>query len=82
MSAGKKIVDVKIAEKKIMVFSKSYCPYCKKAKNVLSEYMDKKPTLKDLYEVMEIENHPDCASIQEYLKQITGAQSVCHFCIW
>jgi hypothetical protein len=28
------------------------------------------------YEVMEIENNPDCDAIQNYLKKLTGARSV------
>jgi len=73
MSAGvKQLIDIKIAGKKVMVFSKSYCPYCTKAKKVLKQY----GLSDDEYEVMEIENDPECSEIQAYLKQLTGASSV------
>lgn len=32
----KKFVDGEIADNKVMVFSKSYCPHCKKAKSALN----------------------------------------------
>ena len=34
---AQKYVDDKVANNKVMVFSKSYCPYCKMAKDVLRE---------------------------------------------
>lgn len=68
----KLLVDSKINSKKVMVFSKSFCPYCTNAKKVLSEY--RLPP--DDYEVMEIENDPQCSEIQAYLKLLTGASSV------
>lgn len=34
---AQKYVDDKVAQNKVMVFSKSYCPYCKMAKDVLNE---------------------------------------------
>ncbi|CAG2121927.1 unnamed protein product [Medioppia subpectinata] len=55
-----------------MVFSKSYCPYCTKAKKVLEKY----PIVSGQYEVIELENRDDCNQIQEYMKQLTGASSV------
>jgi len=72
MPGVKEIVDGKIKNKKVMVFSKSYCPYCRKAKDVLKTYNLKD----DEYEVWEIEDEPNCSEIQAYLKSITGASSV------
>lgn len=34
---AQKFVDDKVAENKVMVFSKTYCPFCKMAKDVLNE---------------------------------------------
>lgn len=34
---AQKLVDDLIAKHQVMVFSKSYCPYCKMAKQVLRE---------------------------------------------
>jgi thioredoxin-related protein len=33
--------DTKIAGKKVMIFSKSYCPYCTKAKQVFKKHLGK-----------------------------------------
>ena len=71
----KKLVDAKIAGKKVMVFSKTYCPYCTKAKKVFNAHLGK-DLARDDYEVMEIENSPDCDQIQDYLRSLTGARSV------
>ncbi|KAH9399700.1 PREDICTED: glutaredoxin-C4-like [Rhagoletis zephyria] len=67
-----KIVDDLIRTKKVMVFSKSYCPFCTKAKNALAPYN----IPADDYYVWEIEHEPQMAEIQTYLKQLTGASSV------
>ena len=75
MGDVKKLVDTKIAGKKVMVFSKSYCPYCAMAKKALQKYVGKELSPDD-YEVMEIENMPECGEIQNYLKRLTGATSV------
>lgn len=34
---AQKFVDDKVANNKVTVFSKSYCPFCKMAKDALSE---------------------------------------------
>ena len=70
------MVDSKIAGRKVMVFSKTYCPFCSKAKKVLKKYLDDGTLSKDDYEVMEIEKHPDCQKIQDYLLSKTGGRSV------
>ena len=67
----KEKVDGKIAGKKVMVFSKSYCPYCTKAKKALANY-----NLGDDLEIWEIENESECDAIQDYLKSVTGGRSV------
>ena len=75
MSDVKVLVDTKIAGKKVMVFSKSYCPFCAKAKKALQKHVgtDLKP---EDYEIMEIENDPRCSKIQDYLRKLTGGSSV------
>merc|ERR1712107_378657 len=65
----KAAMDKKIAEKPVFVISKSYCPFCVKAKKVLKKYN----IPADKIEIMEIENDADCNEIQDYMKQITGA---------
>ena len=61
-----------IAEKKVFVVSKSYCPFCVKARKVLAKY---KIAEEDI-EIMEIENLPDCQDIQNEMQKITGGRSV------
>ena len=34
---AQKLVDEKIRSNKVVVFSKTYCPYCKMAKDVLNQ---------------------------------------------
>lgn len=69
------LVDTKIAGKKVVVFSKSWCPYCAKVKKLLAKY---KLSEEDL-EVIELDKGPhmnDAEAIQNYLNKITGARSV------
>ncbi len=49
MANIKELVDAKISDNKVMVFSKSYCPFCKMAKQALNETKVK-------YEILEIED--------------------------
>ncbi|XP_074596860.1 glutaredoxin-1-like [Brevipalpus obovatus] len=68
----KLFVDEAISKHKVCVFSKTYCPYCKKAKEIISKYKIKDGQL----DWIEVEKRPDCAQIQAYLKELTGASSV------
>lgn len=76
MVNAKQLVDTKIAGKKVVVFSKSYCPYCAKTKTLLKNY---KLSADDL-DVIEIDQDPysdsEMRAIQDYLKSLTGASSV------
>ena len=73
---AKQFVDDKIAGKKVMVFSKSGCPFCTKAKEQFKKLLASGKLSKEDYEVLEIEGRSDCGEIQDYLKSITGARSV------
>lgn len=75
MGDVKTLVDAKIAGKKVMVFSKSYCPYCAKAKKALQRHVGKELEPED-YEIMEIESLDNCGQIQNYLRKLTGSSSV------
>ena len=66
----------KIQSKKVMVFSKSYCPFCTKAKKVFDKLISDGSLSSDDYEVMEIENEKDCEAMQAYFQKITGGRSV------
>ncbi|XP_045215556.2 uncharacterized protein LOC123565845 [Mercenaria mercenaria] len=75
MEEAKAIIKEKISSKKVMVFSKPYCPYCKMAKGVLKKYVGKELNNGN-YEVWEIDRAPNCYQLQQALKKMTGAQSV------
>ncbi|RUS73089.1 hypothetical protein EGW08_019150, partial [Elysia chlorotica] len=76
MPGVQELVDSKIAGKKVMVFSKSHCPFCTKAKKVFQKYLSEKILSDGDYEVMELDNSSDMSSIQDYLLKKTGGRSV------
>lgn len=63
-----------IEEHEIVVFSKTTCPYCSKAKSVLTAQPDVTTRLK----VLELDTLPpaDAAAMQDYLGVLTGARTV------
>jgi len=71
MASAMKIVDEAIANNRVMVFSKSYCPFCTKAKRALGTLLPA-----NAITVMELETRSDCAAIQDYLLDLTGGRSV------
>ena len=75
MSRAKSVVDAKIAGKKVVVFSKSTCPFCVRVKALLKQYN----LSSDDYEVVEMDQAPhrsDMSDMQDYLLSLTGARSV------
>ena len=72
MSATRSRIDNLLKEKKVVVISKSYCPFCKKAKQVLAKYNIPKENI----EILEIESDSDCEEIQKYMQVLTGGRSV------
>ena len=69
------MVDSKIAGKKVMMFSKSGCPFCSKAKAIFKKYLGDVLKAED-YEVEEIDRSSDCEAIQKYMLKKTGGRSV------
>ena len=65
-------VDSTVNRYKVTVFSKTFCPYCRRAKELLSNY----PIKEDCLEIIELEKRPDMSQIQSYLKELTGASTV------
>ncbi|KAI7898323.1 thioredoxin-like protein [Cokeromyces recurvatus] len=69
MSVAQQIVEEFIKNNAVVIFGKSYCPYCKRAKALLKdlgiEFVD-----------IEIDLHPDGKQIQEYLFEKTGQRTV------
>ena len=72
MSTVKEKIDTLLQEKKVVVISKSYCPFCKKAKQVLAKYNIPKEHIA----ILEIENDSSCEEIQKYMQVLTGGRSV------
>ncbi|KAF7731876.1 hypothetical protein EC973_007707 [Apophysomyces ossiformis] len=58
-----------IADNKVMVFSKSYCPYCIRTKDLLED-------LNVDYHAMELNEHKDGVDIQQALAELTSQKTV------
>ncbi|KAL8236840.1 hypothetical protein R6Q59_017921 [Mikania micrantha] len=71
-NAGSSSVDfVKktVSSHPVVIFSKSYCPYCKRAKGVFKE-LNTKPY------VIELDEREDGSKIQDALSEIVGRRTV------
>ena len=64
-----KIVESLIMDNFVVVFSKSYCPFCVKAKNLLS-------SLSIGFKALELDQIDNGDTIQSYLYQKTGQRTV------
>ncbi|TXT11145.1 hypothetical protein VHUM_01896 [Vanrija humicola] len=71
MSAAKELVDKAIAENNVVVFSKGYCPYCRRTKATLADITDD-------VKVYELDEREDGSAIQAYLKELNGQGTVPH----
>lgn len=69
MVSAQEFVDQEIANHKIVVFSKSYCPFCTMAKEAIASAGGK-------YHVVELENNKDVDAIQNVLMKMTGGRTV------
>ncbi|CAO1599724.1 MAG: hypothetical protein LQ339_005469 [Xanthoria mediterranea] len=69
MSAAKTKAQGIIDENAVAVFSKSYCPYCRASKTLLSELGAK-------FYVIEMDQVDDGADLQNALEEISGQRSV------
>ncbi|KAJ2743152.1 Glutaredoxin [Coemansia sp. BCRC 34490] len=58
-----------ISDNSVMVFSKSYCPYCDRAKRLLDEKGIK-------FSAIELDNRKDGSDIQDHLAAISGQRTV------
>ncbi|KAG6873068.1 hypothetical protein C0995_003376 [Termitomyces sp. Mi166 len=67
----KQLVDAAITDSKVAIFSKSWCPYCRKAKALFKdEFPDVETT------VYELDERDDGSDIQAYLLEKTGQRTV------
>ncbi|KAF2101681.1 putative glutaredoxin Grx1 [Rhizodiscina lignyota] len=69
MDAAKTKAQGLIDENGVMVFSKSYCPYCRAAKQLLSDNGAK-------FQAIELDQVDDGAAIQDALEEMTNQRSV------
>ncbi|KAJ5444063.1 Glutaredoxin [Penicillium daleae] len=69
MSAAKTKAQNLINENGVVVFSKSYCPYCKSSKDLLDKLGAK-------YEALELDLIDDGSAIQSALQEISNQRTV------
>ncbi|KJE97197.1 glutaredoxin-C3 [Capsaspora owczarzaki ATCC 30864] len=69
MSANRKLIDEFVASNTVAIFSKSYCPYCKRVKALFDSIGVK-------YTAIELDTHPDGSGIQSELINVTGQRTV------
>ncbi|KAF9126008.1 hypothetical protein BGW39_007000 [Mortierella sp. 14UC] len=70
MSAAiRTLIKSSIATNPVMIFSKSYCPYCMRVKDLFDD-------LDVPYKALELNQHEQGAQIQNDLKTLTGQSSV------
>ncbi|TFK94938.1 glutaredoxin [Polyporus arcularius HHB13444] len=69
--AVKDLVENTISENKIAIFSKSYCPYCKRAKSLLTSKFPDVQT-----KILELDELDEGSAIQDYLAEKTGQRTV------
>ncbi|CEG67705.1 Putative Glutaredoxin [Rhizopus microsporus] len=69
MTKAQDIVEEIIKTNKIVVFSKTYCPYCRRAKEVLKQHGVQ-------FFVMELDVEELGSAIQQYLQEKTGQRTV------
>ncbi|KAG2785598.1 hypothetical protein PC129_g655 [Phytophthora cactorum] len=69
VEASKSSITDAIAKEKVLVFSKTHCPYCARVKGTL-DVLDAK------YEVVELDTRDDGVEIQSLLLDLTGQRTV------
>jgi len=69
VSAAGGVAEAAIKDNNVVVFSKSFCPFCTKVKDLLDSLHVK-------YEVLELDQRDDGSDIQAYLVEKTGQKTV------
>ncbi|KZT30986.1 glutaredoxin [Neolentinus lepideus HHB14362 ss-1] len=69
--AAKDLVETTVSDNTIAIFSKSYCPYCKRAKALITSKFPNVPT-----KIYELDEMSEGGEIQEYLLEKTGQRTV------
>ncbi|KAI9513104.1 thioredoxin-like protein [Russula earlei] len=69
--AAKDLVNKTIAENRVVIFSKSHCPYCRRAKDLFAtKFPDEQ------VKVLELDLRDDGPDVQGHLAQLTNQRSV------
>ncbi|CAI7745017.1 unnamed protein product [Closterium sp. NIES-54] len=68
-AAAMKDIRQIIEENAVVVFSKTYCPYCVRVKQILAK-------LKAKFKAIELDHDPEGAAMQQALAQMTGQRTV------
>jgi len=68
-SPSQEFLDETIADHPVVIFSKTTCGYCDKAKSVFD-------ALGVGYKTVELDSRADCSDLQDDLKRMTGARTV------
>ena len=68
-STVRNLIRTSIASNPVMIFSKSYCPYCLRVKDLFDD-------LSVPYKALELDEHEYGDEIQQTLKQISGQNTV------
>ncbi|KAI6024346.1 thioredoxin-like protein [Pisolithus marmoratus] len=71
MSSPKDFVEDTINNNKVVIFSKSYCPYCAETKQL---FQSRFPGVQ--VKVIELDGRPDMSAIQDYIREKTGKRTV------
>lgn len=69
---AQEFVKAQVKGDRVVLFIKPTCPYCVKAKDVLSKYKFKPGRLQSV----DISGRSDMGSLQDYFLEITGARTV------
>ncbi|KAI1299995.1 thioredoxin reductase [Mortierella claussenii] len=68
-SAVRSLIRTSIAQNPVMIFSKSYCPFCLRVKDLFDD-------LSVPYKALELDEHEQGFEIQQELKTISGQSTV------
>jgi glutaredoxin 3 len=69
MSSPRRAVEEALRSERVVVFSKSYCPYSHRAKDTLAKHRIK-------IHAVELDKRADGGEIQDALEEMTGARTV------
>lgn len=68
-------INQKVQSKKVVMFSKDFCPFCHKAIAAFQKFLGKELP-ESQFEIVELTTRSDCDAIQNELLKMTGARTV------